>query len=180
MNFIAENIQRTRSPCFTARRHAIQRGAAHHHCVRAQAQRFHHVAATTESAVGEHGGARTHAIDDLRQRFHRRNNTVEVTPAVVRHINAVGAMINGLGGVVGIQHAFDDQFVRPDFAQRVEVIPLDGIGAQAGAPHRPRRHLGFGALRVVLIHRHAGSGKILEQYAKQPARMHHHVRQRHR
>ena len=55
--------------------------------------------------------------------------------------DAVGAVVHGLSGIARIEHAFDDQLVGPDLAHRVEVVPADRVGTQAGTAHGARRHL---------------------------------------
>ena len=67
--------------------------------------------------------------------------------------------------------AFDDELVRPDLAQRIEVAPADRIGAQTRAAHRALGHLGFRGRRIVRVHRHAGGHEVSQQHAEEPARM---------
>ena len=90
-------------------------------------QRPHHVGATIDAAIDHDAGASPDGFNDLGQDIDRANALIELAPAMVRHVNAVGPAfereLGVLGGADALQHD-----------RNVEVLldPLDIAPVEAG------------------------------------------------
>jgi hypothetical protein len=95
--------------------------------VGAEDQRLDHVGATIDAAIDHDSGASPDGFNDLGQDIDRANTLIELAPAMVRHVNAVGPAferhLGVLGGADALQHD-----------RNVEVLldPLDIAPVEAG------------------------------------------------
>src|SRR5947199_117767 len=76
---------------------------------RADAKRFHHIAASSDAAVHEHLGILVNRGEHFRQNAQRRRDAVELSAAVIRDDDGGGAVIDGLARIVRGVHALHDE-----------------------------------------------------------------------
>ena len=114
-------------PRLTACSDAIQRCASGEGHVRAQRQRLHHIGTATDTAVEHNQLVRPHRSTDFRQHVDRRLRAVELASAMVRDKHTVCTVLHRQACILGMQHALDKKFVRPDFTQPLEVAPVERI-----------------------------------------------------
>src|SRR5262245_42286411 len=67
--------------------------------VGAEYHRLHHIGAAADPTIDNDPGAPADRLDDLRQHIDRAEPVVELTPAMVRDVNAVDAELDGAPGV---------------------------------------------------------------------------------
>ena len=89
----------------------------------AERQRLDHVGAAPHAAVEQHRDAPGDGVDHRRQRADRGEGAVQLAAAVVGDDHAVDAVPDGRAGVLGVEHALDQQRAPPDAAQPVDVLP---------------------------------------------------------
>src|SRR5690606_32652609 len=89
-----------------------------------------------DAAVKQHGDLVADLGDDLRQHLDARGQRVELPPAVVRHDNAVRAVLDRQARVLGTHDALDDEWAVPASTQQVDVRP--GLRWIEHVPHYGR------------------------------------------
>src|SRR3954453_16698954 len=75
---------------------------------------------------------------DSRERCDRRNSAVQLTPAVVRDNQCLGAACHGHLGILWIQNALEDQLPAPAVLDPFNVIPAEGRVELLCCPRRQR------------------------------------------
>ena len=116
-------------------------GAPDTHRVGAQGQCLEDVVAAAHAAVDHDGYATAHRAYDFRQGVDRRPQTVYRATTMVRHEDAVGAVLDGHLGILGRDDAFQADLHVAGVFEPLHIIPgiggpLTGGPLQSGA-HRP-------------------------------------------
>ncbi|KAI1693397.1 araC-binding-like domain-containing protein [Ditylenchus destructor] len=106
---VGQDLQHGRCALLPAHRQAVERGPTHEHCRGAQGQGLRDVAAAPDSAVHEHGDAPGDRTCDARQRGDRRGRRIVLAAAMVRHDQAVDAVVERHACIVRMEHALEKQ-----------------------------------------------------------------------
>ncbi len=110
-------------PLLAARGQGVDPRAADQAAAGAEGHGPHHVGAGADAAVHQHRQAVAHRIGDGRKRLDRGQRPVELPPAVVGDDQAVGADLDALAGVVGVENLLDDDGALPPLADPGQVGP---------------------------------------------------------
>src|SRR4051794_7325756 len=114
-------------------REAVSIGPAQEDGAGPQRDGLDHVDTAANPAVEEDGGAVFYGPDDLGERIECGDRPVELPPTVVRDDHAVGAVVNGLPRVVGVEDALEEDRQRGDLAEPLQVGPgARGVGEDPG------------------------------------------------
>ena len=157
-----------------ADRGCVQERPSDEHEVRAERQRLQHVGAAADAAVEHHRHA-ARGFRDLRQHPQRRDRAVELAAAVVRHHDAVDAVVLCGARVGDGQNALDHERPLPAPADQLDVLPRQLIAVADRALEVARDHRRAAGRIQVLEMRHAVLHDGARKRADRPARMGHHV-----
>src|SRR5262249_37545255 len=135
----AENLDRLLHARRSGSPETVHISAADEHGARANAQRLHDIASSSNPAVQEHFPLIPHRRNYLRQDAQRRRNAVELTAAVIANAARRRAAVDRPAGIVRGVHALDDDRPGPRLADPFEVGPrhhgLFERGADIGVWH---------------------------------------------
>ncbi len=165
-------------PGFAARRGAEQRRAPHKHHPGAQRQRLDDIGAAPDAAVQHDRELLADGVRDLRQHLDRGLRAVELAAAVVRHEDAVRAVLGREPRVFHRHDALDQELLRPQLAQPGEVLPVQLRAPRAEFGQGWRRDAAAIVDIQVLEARHARRQQRAQEDAGEPARVQrpvHHV-----
>ena len=123
VELVREDRDRARDALLAAGGEAVDRRAAEQHALGAERDGLRDVGAAPHAAVDEEGGSPAHGANDLGQRIESADRAVELPAAVVREHEAIHARRDRALGVVGAQHALQQQLARPAVAEALHVVP---------------------------------------------------------
>ena len=123
LDFLAEDVERALGPFSAGGGHPVERGAADKHRVGAEHQRLQNVGAAPEAAIDDQRDPVADRAARLGQDVDRRHRPVELTSAMVRDRDRVGADLGGALDVAHRQKPLDDQLARPAVAYLRNRVP---------------------------------------------------------
>jgi len=108
-DLVFENLEEPYDPRSSGRGEAVDIETADRDRIGAQDHRLDDIGAAADPAIDDDAGAAADRGDDFRQHIDRAEPVIELAPAMVRHINAINAELDGALRILGRGDAFEDQ-----------------------------------------------------------------------
>src|SRR3954463_16110890 len=126
LELAVDDFEAARDAGLAHRTEAVQEGTTDQHAAGTEGPRLQHVLAGTDATVHPDLDARADRLGDPRKRLDRGRRTIELTPAVVRDDQRIGAAVDSQTRVLDIEDSLQDQLAAPQLLHPLDVGPAQG------------------------------------------------------
>jgi hypothetical protein len=93
------------------------------HCIGSHGQSFEDVGTRPDAGIEQDGHSTVHRFDNLPQSLEGADRTVHLAAAVIGDINAVGTVVDGLAGILGMKNTLEYNRQAGVLFEKGDVLP---------------------------------------------------------
>ena len=138
VKLLPNDIEALRDPSLPSSAETVQEGTPDEDALGAERQGLDDILPGSDPPIHEDLDAVADSGRDGRERHDGRNGAVQLTPAVVRDNQGLGAACRGHLGILWIQNALEDQLPAPAVLDTFNIIPAEGRVELLCCPGRQR------------------------------------------
>src|SRR5215217_8998927 len=138
VKLLPDDIEALRDPSLPSSPETVQEGTPNEDALGAERQGLDDILPGSDPPIHEDLDAVADSGRDSRERRDGRHGAVQLTPAVVRDNQRLGAACRGYLGILWIQNALEDQLPAPAVLDTFNVIPAEGRVELFCCPGRQR------------------------------------------
>src|SRR3954465_5207099 len=138
VKLLPDDIEALRDPSLPSSPETVQEGTPDEDALGAERQGLDDILSGSDPPIHEDLDAVADSGRDRRERHDGRNSAIQLTPAVVRDNQRLGAACHRPLGILWIQNALEDQLPAPAVLDTFNVIPAEGRVELLCCPRRQR------------------------------------------
>src|SRR3954452_8375230 len=138
VKLLPNDIEALRDPSLSSSPEAVQEGTPDEDALGAERQGLDDILPGSNTPIHEDLNAVADSRCDSRERHDGRDSAVQLTPAVVRDNQRLGAACHRHLGILWIQNALEDQLPAPAVLDALNIIPAEGRVELFCCPGRQR------------------------------------------